>query len=446
MSKENNNGPETANKAKKRPPRRNFRKKNPNPKNKESEVIETGKKPATETKGRPTNSKQNKPITTAKKPTERNQPNKKKPDSTQTIEQKPDVAQPIKKKLDSTQPVKKNNRRRRNRNPRKDTNEGFKLVARHLPPNLSESEFMDVLKPVIQDRKLAAFGIINYYYHNGSIETNLFEKPVYSRAYFTFDTMDNLRKFGNSIKDLTFVDNKDNVTKAVLKVSPYVKKLEDPNVSRRNRSKKIEGKIEKNPIFKQFLKTIELMESKDDSPYAFNNISIFRPLAKQLAKEKKINDMIEKKSELAMIKLSGVDKSKEKDDKEKKKKKKKKKKRDRKKKDENKTKDDPESQSKKKEKTSKRKRKAKASKKEKESNNNVIILEEAGKREMRNRKKILELKERENSIQETRNEMMAKVKERRMLLRKAKEAEQVSKKDNTAGKVPVTILKREDKQ
>lgn len=420
MSTENNRPPDTANKAKKRPPRRNFRKKNPNTKNKESEVVESTKKSTIETKEKLANSKQTKPNATAKKPIERNQPSKKKPDS--------------------TQPVKKNNRRRRNRNSRKDTNEGFKLVARHLPPNLSESEFMDVLKPVIQDRKLATFGITDYYYYNGSIENNLFEKPVYARAYFTFDTMDNLRKLGSSIKDLTFVDNKDNVTKAVLKVSPYVKKLGDPNVNRRNRSKKIEGKIEKNPIFKQFLKTIELMESKDDSPYAFNNISIFRPLAKQLAKEKKINDMIEKKSELAMIKLSGVDKSKEKDGK-----KKKKRKRDRKKKEEKKAKDNSDVQSKKKEKTSKRKRKAKGSKKEKEANKNVIILEEAGKREMRNRKKILELKEKENSIQETRNEMITKVRERRMLLRKAKEAEQPPKKENSPGKVPVTILKREDK-
>lgn len=436
MSKENNRGPDTANKAKKRPPRRNFRKKNPNPKNKESGTVESTKKPATGKNEKAASLKEVKlnstAITTiAKKSSEHNQPSGKKLS---------EHNHPNGKKPESTQPVKKTNRRRRNRKPRKDVNEGFKLVARHLPPNLSESEFMEVLKPVIKDRKLATFGISDYYYHNGSTEKNLFEKPVFARAYFTFDTMDNLRNFGNGIKDLTFVDSKDNVTKAVLKVSPYVKKLGDPNCDRRNHSKKIEGKIEKNPIFKQFLKTIELMESKDESPYAFNNVSIFKPLAKQLAKEKKINEMIEKKSELAMIKLSGVDKSNEKDDK-----KKKKRKRDRKKKDEKKIKEKTEGKPTKKKKTSKRKRKAKGSPKEKETNKNVIILEEAGKREMKNRKKILELKEKQNSIQETRNEMIAKVRERRMLLRKAKEAEQSSKIENPLTKAPVKLLKREDK-
>ncbi|CAB4257213.1 similar to Saccharomyces cerevisiae YGR072W UPF3 Component of the nonsense-mediated mRNA decay (NMD) pathway, along with Nam7p and Nmd2p [Maudiozyma barnettii] len=422
-SSEQPNGP---NKLNKRPPRRNFRRKTNKPKKIDDNAPDQSSdvtKISSETNNKTV------PTVENKRPSER-----------QT--KKPSEKKPKNKTKNS-----RNNKSKARNKVRRDADQGFKLVLRHLPPNLTEEEFMDNLKPVIQDKKLSTFGIIDNYYRHGSIANNLFEKSVYSRAYFTFNLMEQLKEFGNNVRTLTFIDDKDNVSNPVLKVSPYVKKLGNSNVSNRKHSKKLEGTIENDPIFKQFLKTIKLMGDKDDSSYAFNNISIFKSLEKELAKEKKIDALIEKKTELAMIKLSGVDVNKMNEKKKKKKEKKKKKKKEKK---ANEVEDSGSvSKKKKKEKTSKKKSKQKKDKtlKKEDKNKNIVILEEAGKRELKNRMKILQEKEKKTLAMEKRLEMVNKAREQQMLLRKAKE-EEAKRSDNvehTPRTQPVKLLKHRDK-
>lgn len=355
-------------------------------------------------------------------------------------EESKENADKSKNQAQSSKPKSNSNyhRKRERSKKKKESNNGFKLVLRHLPPNLTSENFMESLKPVIQEKDLSSFHIIDHYFKNGEESTNLFEKATYSRAYFTFSTMDQLKLFGNKVQNITFIDDKDNATKPVLRVSPYVKRLGNLNVKKKNNTKKLEGTIENNDLFKNFLKTMELMNDKGNSPYLYNDISILKPLAKELAREKEHQTIIEKKTRMALIKLSGAS------DKGSKKKKKKK----------NKSVatstgtgsvDDSVKPKKKESKSRKKKAREKKEKKIKNdgSNQNVVILEEAGKRELQKRKKLMQQKEKEAKAKETQNTLIAKAIEKKKLLRKAKmEVESTQSSQNT--KSAMKILKRDE--
>ncbi|SMN22895.1 similar to Saccharomyces cerevisiae YGR072W UPF3 Component of the nonsense-mediated mRNA decay (NMD) pathway, along with Nam7p and Nmd2p [Maudiozyma saulgeensis] len=447
MSSDTSKKPDGPNKSTKKPLRRNFRRKTNKPKNTDDA---TSNQSLQQNKNITPTKSDTAPVADNKRKTERSTKKTPEHQSKKSSDKKPSGKNAPEKKVKNKNKSNRSNKNKLRNKMRKDVDQGFKLVLRHLPPNLTNEQFMDNLKPVIQDKKLAIFGIIDHYYRHGSLASNLFEKSVYSRAYFTFNSMEQLKEFGNSVRNLTFIDDKDNVSNPVLKVSPYVKKIGNSNVTNRKHSKKLEGTIENDPIFKRFLKTIKLMEEKDDSPYAFNNISIFKSLEKEIAKEKKLDAMIEKKTELAMIKLSGVDINKM-NEKKKKKKEKKEKEKERKKVKKAHEVENSSSESKKKkkkEKVSRRKNKQKKDKNvdKEEINKNIVILEEAGKRELKNRMKILEEREKETIAKEKRLEMVNKAREKQMLLRKAKEeANRTNNEETTPKAQTIQILQREDK-
>ena len=345
----------------------------------------------------------------------------------------------------------KSSGRRRDRYRKKnESNQGFKLVLRHLPPKLSAAAFAELLTSCTKSQTPSELGVVDHYFVTGSLPSNIFDKPTYARAYFTFDTMENLKSFAGRLKSTQFSDDLNNVTTPVFKLSPYVKRMNpEPNTFRTARGKKLEGTIEKDSVFQQFLRSMKKMQESEGIAYVSDNVSIFRSLDKQLAKEKELQSIINKKNEQAMIQLAGGDSS----DKKKKSKKSRKKKKNKEKEGASSEVDlkaakalkEKKKKAKKEKKEKKRKaKKAKASLASGEAPaRNVVILEEAGKRELRNRQLLQERKEKDARAKERRETMVAKAKEKKQLLKK--KVETVDGKENTPLQKPsVKLLKRED--
>lgn len=337
-----------------------------------------------------------------------------------------------------------NRSRRRDRSGKKDEIVGVKLVLRLLPPNLTKEQFTATLESVMAN--YTQNHVLDWYYVQGHYSSKFYAEPVYSRCYFVFETMDNLKDFVAKVRPIKFIDDKDNATCAVIKISPHVKKLTNSSKKPARSSQALEGTLEEDDLFQTFMKSLKLLEEKN-SEYSFANISILKPLDKELAKQKGIESAIQKKTEQALIELIGDNdkKNKEKEKKNKKKNKKKKGKGELEEVGPSPSADPATSQ---KRKRSKKKNKGTSSKineansndAEKKSNNNVVILEAAGKRELQRRNKLLKEKEKELEIRSDISKPTSKRKPRSK--GKSKE-EKIERSANSQSLTKPKILKKE---
>lgn len=268
--------------------------------------------------------------------------------------------------------------RRRDRHGKKNDEFGVKLVLRLLPPNLSQDQFLDTIRPEVGE--LSDCGVLEWYYVRGHYSQNLTTRPVYSRCYLIFEGPDPLQRFAKKVQPVKFVDDKDNSTSVAIRVSPYVKRFVPSDVGSTRSASALEGTIAEDALFQTFMKSLKILE-ENKSDCSFADVSLLKPLDKELAKQKAIETEIQKKTESALVALTG-DSGKKKKDKKKSKKK------------DSKPKEEASSES-----TSTRKRKGtkkagKAAKstggaaKETAKNNNVVILEAAGRKELQRRKKL----------------------------------------------------------
>lgn len=366
-------------------------------------------------------------------------------------ERKPDEREDSSSKKQDTSKVtrkvnivknKSNRSRRRDRSGKKDEIVGVKLVLRLLPPNLTKEQFTATLEPVMAN--FAQNHVVDWYYVQGHYSSKFYAEPVYSRCYFVFETMEHLKDFVAKVRPIKFVDDKDNTTRAVIKVSPHVKKLTISSKKPARSSQALEGTLEEDDLFQTFMKSLKLLEEKN-SEYSFANISILKPLEKELAKQKGIESAIQKKTEMALIELTGDNdkKSKEKEKRDKKKNKKKKGRSELEEVGPSPTTDIAASQ---KRKRSKKKNKGTSTKNNEaksndaEKNNNVVILEAAGKRELQRRNKLLKDKEKELEIKADPSKPNSKRKPRSKGKSKEEKIEQSANSQNSA---KPKILKRD---
>lgn len=78
----------------------------------------------------------------------------------------------------------------------------LKVVVRLLPPTLAQNDFWNQatqLSPTLQN----AAGMV-FYYHQGTRSTNAFEEPVFSRAYFEFDSAKTAQNFKKDMHNASF--------------------------------------------------------------------------------------------------------------------------------------------------------------------------------------------------------------------------------------------------
>lgn len=273
--------------------------------------------------------------------------------------------------------------RRRDQHGKSSEDSGLKLVLRLLPPNLSEDQFLDTLKPEIGDMK--KFGVVEWYYVQGHYSANFRSEPTYSRCYFSFNDMEHLEKLVKKVQPIKFVDDKDNAANAVIKVSAYNKRLVAGPAKGVQSKQSLEGTINGDPLFQTFMKSLKTLEERT-SDFSYAEVSILKPLEKELAKRKAVETEIQKKTEMALVALTG-----DKEKKSKSKGKKKNKKKDKTAKDEaGDATAEPTASASRKRKKSKKKANAKADVKANtaEKNNNVVILEAAGRKELQRRKKL----------------------------------------------------------
>lgn len=273
----------------------------------------------------------------------------------------------------------KNNNRRRDSGSKRGP-PGVKLILRLLPPTLTKEQFLETLKPVVGD--LSSWQLLNWYYVQGYYTSKIFAEPVYSRCYFIFSHMDELKKFAHLVEPITFVDDKDNSARAALKVSSYCESYNEDNRKQSRNSEILEGTLDQDVLFQTFLNSMKLMEQSPE--YSYADVNLLKPLEKEMNKRKELELTIQKRSDSALVALAG-------DNKPKKSKKKKKALRKVPKK------EDKESKPKKKSKKTKpiSQSEGKGSKTTKATpddktadNNNVVILEAAGKKELQRRKKV----------------------------------------------------------
>ncbi|QLL34381.1 hypothetical protein HG536_0G02420 [Torulaspora globosa] len=271
--------------------------------------------------------------------------------------------------------------RRRDRHGRKSDDSGFKLVLRLLPPDLSEDEFLKTLKTEIGD--MINLGIDGWYYVQGHYSVKFRSEPVYSRCYLYFNDMEQLGKFASRVQPIRFVDDKDNAANAVAKVSPYNKRLVTDPPKNAQSKQSLEGTIKEDPLFQTFLKSLKILEERT-SDYSYADVSIMKPLEKELAKRRSIESEIEKRTEMALIALTGDIEKKSKS-----KGKKKNKKKDKVSKEAGEVATEPTSSVDRKRKKAKKKTtKPDVKTNNVEKNNNVVILEAAGRKELQRRKKL----------------------------------------------------------
>ncbi|CCF57111.1 hypothetical protein KAFR_0C01160 [Kazachstania africana CBS 2517] len=329
------------------------------------------------------------------------------------------------KKTNSRRPANRNkrNKRKRDRN-RNSENDEFKLVMRLLPPNITEQSFKKTIEAVLGEDMFAKWKITDFYYVKGHYSSKLFTPPTYSRAYLTFQTMENLNDFSQKCHKISFVDDRDNATTAKFKISFYVKKL---NNNQHNPKLNMEGTLENDELFKNFMKSMKLMEDKEHPEFAFNTFSILKPIEKEFAKQKMAEKLIEKKTEAALFYLAGSN------EKEKRKKKKSKKKT---------AEGDRPKKSKKRSRQKKRKAFAEDVQASVPKNNNIVILEAAGKKELQKRKRLQLQKEvTSNKVHESKGPSKTNSKPKSSL-RSYNANESMSKNPGKRAE-PVKVLRRE---
>ncbi|CCK72464.1 Upf3p KNAG_0K00990 [Huiozyma naganishii CBS 8797] len=298
-----------------------------------------------------------------------------------------------------------NNRKKKKARGKYKESEGFRVVMRLLPPNLTFEELCTTLKTEITSDFVSVYRISDIYYVQGHYSVKAFNEPIFSRCYFHFDDMENLKAFVMKLQGIMLVDDRDNAVKPTIKLTPYAKKLSDTNPNGFGKSKTfvLEGSLEETKLFKNFMKSLKYIEKTQeagDEGSLFNlldgSISLLKPLEKELAKKKKAEAAVKRKTENALTELAGSIAGNNKN----KKKKKKKTKTD---KDASTgaglSKTDTKNKKKKPKKSkllnAKRTERNNAQDSTDKKNNNIVILEDAGKRELQKRKSLQKKKETE---------------------------------------------------
>ncbi|AEY97192.1 FAER204Wp [Eremothecium gossypii FDAG1] len=247
---------------------------------------------------------------------------------------------------------------------------GHKLVVRLLPPNLTEDEFYRTLCPHLPSEQFFEKTTRDRYYVPGHYSRKPFKLPTYSRCYLIFYDLAALQTVGRILQNMTFVDDHDNATVPKLFLSPYVKKMRNLGGHRQiqDQKLKLEGTLDKDPIFQIFTKSLQLLE-ENKGEYQYKDLHILNPLEKELKKRREVDGSIKKQVHDAMIELAG----------------------------------EIESEDKKKKRKKRKGQKSKSTKHEEKAlkeNPNKAIFEEAGKREMKRRKREEKLARRKKKLEE----------------------------------------------
>lgn len=254
-----------------------------------------------------------------------------------------------------------------------------KLVVRLLPPMLTETQFWSTVgAPTLENKQqyFDAHGIVEHYFHQGEayakFATMNARKKSYSRMYLIFKDIDHAKKYVLAIKDLTFTDDHDNSNNPTFKISQYVKLFASGSTKQKSGSA-LEGTIDDDKIFKNFLKSMKYVREHQFEEDV-EGISMLRPIEKELALKRERKELAEKAAQHAIAKLTGVSES----DKKKKKRKKKKK---------GAVEETPKEKKKRKRNKKKKEKKKKASEgnEPKADSNNFVILEKAGKQVLKER-------------------------------------------------------------
>ncbi|EHN02321.1 Upf3p [Saccharomyces cerevisiae x Saccharomyces kudriavzevii VIN7] len=263
-------------------------------------------------------------------------------------------------------------------------NEGYKLVIRLLPPNLTADDFFAILRGANNDGDLKQdiqdkFKYSDWCFFEGHYSSKVFKNSTYSRCNFLFDSLSDLKKCAAFIKSCKFIDNKDNVTIPDLNLSPYVKKV----TQKSKRDSALEGTIEEDEIFKTFMNSMKQLDENDD--YSFQDFSVLKSLEKEFSKSVELENKIAERTERVLTELVGTgDRVRNKNKKKKNKSSKKK----------FKDEDTNAKLPKKKRNRSKKKRNDRDnSNTPKTKNSNMVIIEEAGKEVLKQRKKKMLLQE-----------------------------------------------------
>ena len=263
-------------------------------------------------------------------------------------------------------------------------NEEFKLVIRLLPPNLTADEFFAILRDNNNDDgdKQDIQGKLKYSdwcFFEGHYSSKVFKNSTYSRCNFLFDNLSDLEKCANFIKTCKFIDNKDNITIPDMKLSPYVKKFTQTS----KKDAALVGTIEEDEIFKTFMNSMKQLNENDE--YSFQDFSVLKSLEKEFSKSIELENKIAERTERVLTELVGTgDKVKNKIKKKKNKNAKKK------------FKEEEASAKIPKKKRNRGKKKRENREKStisKTKNSNVVIIEEAGKEVLKQRKKKMLLQE-----------------------------------------------------
>ncbi|SCU91557.1 LAFA_0F04478g1_1 [Lachancea sp. 'fantastica'] len=262
-----------------------------------------------------------------------------------------------------------------------------KVVVRLLPPDLTSELFFETLHKELGSEngskagaQFLADNVDSQYYVQGHYSRKPFKLPTYSRAYLTFFELAKLQEFQGKIKNLKFTDDSNTSMVPVTAMSPYVKRLRnDDRKGAKNHKANLEGTIEKDKTFQTFLKSMALMnENKEEFGYA--DLSVIQPLQKALDRKREEEARIKNQGERAVIALAGEG-AKEKTKK-------------------NKTKSKTKSKNKKsvgEVSATKKKNKSGRAPKGASDKQNMVIIEEAGRRELQRRDRVKKMEKKGNA-------------------------------------------------
>ncbi|CEP61223.1 Upf3p LALA0_S02e09516g [Lachancea lanzarotensis] len=257
-----------------------------------------------------------------------------------------------------------------------------KIVIRLLPPDLTSEHFFETLqKELGAGAQFLADNVDSQYYVQGHYSRKPFKLPTYSRAYLTFYELSKLHEFVGKIKNLKFTDDSNTSMVPVTAMSPYVKRLKNEDrKGMKNHKAVLEGTIEKDKTFQTFLKSMALMNDHKEE-YGYSDLSVIQPLQKALDRKLEDEARIRNQGERAVIALAGEG-AKEKTKK-------------------NKTKKKTKSKNKKPvgEVTEpKKKTKNTGNAKGASNKQNMVIIEEAGRRELQRRDRVKKMEKKSKAV------------------------------------------------
>ncbi|KAG1460149.1 hypothetical protein G6F56_006014 [Rhizopus delemar] len=154
---------------------------------------------------------------------------------------------PEEKKKKKKERLKKKTRRQRKPVPK------TKVVVRRLPPQLAKDEFMEAVKPWINEETTDYSSYIS-----GKIAKSKGKENVFSRAYFHLKTMEAVIAFHRGFDGHTFTDSRGNDSRAVVEFAPYQKTPREQKTADAR-----QGTIDEDPDYLNFLKFLEAENNKD---------------------------------------------------------------------------------------------------------------------------------------------------------------------------------------